>query len=515
MPRPSILFQPRQWFNNTETVADRQRSAYWEAARRVEEEYRQECTRSLNDLLDRSLFRRPYTIPLSEKEPQEMPIIFSGYDEHALPGAEAVAHKGDVPSRPFLVRSFYSPCEIRDYQNKRTMLDASPGRPAHLFAPSHALTVRDTGLRASRPVGFRLTRESRYGDQQTFFFLPWHNLEPGFRRITTMRQVPSQAWFTDPTCNEKNPDGFVWIYANPLHMMLNRRTAMKPGRFASQFGLMAPDYTALDTAVSIVEFHITQDPQVIRYIYEHGPPSCMAHGPTRDKHHPAEVYGTKELGVAYLAGKEITPTVMKEKSLRVSARSVVHIPEKVYVRAYGDTARLDRALRVAGFQSRGDSTKDVFSGLRIPKIAATERGTFFLPYFDMASYVYDPGGDSPDFVLFRDGGAAGAHGVKDLSSHYITAGDTGAVKIALVCDKCGRVVVNPTSVARKLYCYEHAQEARKVEAKRAAAARAKEAEKAKWLDEAAASLGNTSPFATSRVNNGDIVITFGTTTLRR
>jgi hypothetical protein len=93
-----------------------------------------------------------------------------------------------------------------------------------------------------------------------------------------------------------------------------------------------------------VEFGIVNTRAQIREIYENGPESCMKGKPTRwykskKAPHPAEVYASKDLGVAYI-----------KRSGKYTARSVVWPDKSIYVRLYGDDSNLlKQALECNGY----------------------------------------------------------------------------------------------------------------------------------------------------------------------
>ena len=179
--------------------------------------------------------------------------------------------------------------------------------------------------------------------------------------------------------------------------MRDRQVRVKLGRYLAQtFGdKLSPQKIAQlvaqhnENQCEKLRWHIAMTPKRIEVVYRRGPNSCMSKSRRyydRDidwSHdaHPTSIYGAGDLGVAFLW-----------RDGRITARVLVWPERKVYGRVYGDSERLLRALREAGYQSEYDHRKAVrdaggdqfvdggFNGARLLKLDMD--GVLVAPYMD-------------------------------------------------------------------------------------------------------------------------------------
>src|SRR5690606_37817316 len=106
---------------------------------------------------------------------------------------------------------------------------------------------------------------------------------------------------------------------------------------------------------------------------ENGPRSCMSHdrGAYNSSVHPTYVYGASDLAIAYLVNKRG----------RVSARALVWPERKIYGQIYGDTWRIEPALRDAGHTIADHTWAWSFERARLLRID-DRPGVFVAPYVD-------------------------------------------------------------------------------------------------------------------------------------
>jgi len=161
-----------------------------------------------------------------------------------------------------------------------------------------------------------------------------------------------------------------------------------------------------------LQFALTEDD--IRRVYCDGPMSCMH--PDRDylrtprSSHPAAVYATDDLAVAYIA----------DSKGNITARCVVNMINNEYVQPYGDTTRIKEALKSHGFMY-GD-----LEGCRVKKIK--HNGMYLMPYIDGDCRISDEG-DKDFFVLSEGGDMCG-----DSTTGYLE--DNSEAEDTLVCAAC-------------------------------------------------------------------------------
>lgn len=151
------------------------------------------------------------------------------------------------------------------------------------------------------------------------------------------------------------------------------------------------------------EIKIATSADDIARIYTFGPSSCMGgfdnyKGVRKDADyfascvHPTEVYGDSDFQLAYITDDAGTPT----------ARTLIfeRNGKKYWLRTYGDSERLESALRKQGFMQSFDT-----ENLKIRKIWDDENDCYVLPYLDGTNRACDE--SDPNFlVLTPDGNLA-------------------------------------------------------------------------------------------------------------
>lgn len=203
--------------------------------------------------------------------------------------------------------------------------------------------------------------------------------------------------------------------------VLDRQTLMSPGKYINRFYPGMPQeemkrFIAMVDKLPDLKFARTADE--VERVYTYGPNSCMA-GPyeydcdedeeedyhygirdDRDRFdgycHPVRVYGDSDLAVAYL-----------ERGDKVTARAVVWPEKKIWIRTYGDCARLERALEAEGYQ-QGSA-----QGARIRRLWDKRRRALVMPYLDGVQSVRDPG--QGDFVFIDEDGGVDCQNTSGLA----------------------------------------------------------------------------------------------------
>ncbi len=172
---------------------------------------------------------------------------------------------------------------------------------------------------------------------------------------------------------------------------------IKPGKYLKEYypNLTGAQIEKLQGAVAVTELQFTSDADLIEKLYTEGPHSCMAGRQGTKGQHPTRCYAGGDLAVAYLLNK----------NGECSARAVVWPAKKVYHYAYGDLARLNPALKAAGYTQSGAYC---FQGARMKKQFRSP-GFIHMASFDgHGSFRNDP--NDEDFIIVdRNGPLYGAN----------------------------------------------------------------------------------------------------------
>lgn len=219
-------------------------------------------------------------------------------------------------------------------------------------------------------------RERGRFERGEYLFLPWAD-QPWWRG--SIGEVEHFAHVSTER------DGMVAFTEDAAKGAADRQTRVKPGVYLTRYyehilGQGVITELARDFAgkYETHEVLFATTPDDIEHVYTRGPSSCMsAGGGDYDSGiHPARVYGAGDLAVAYLRdGDDIT------------ARALCWPEKKVWGRSYGDSWRLDAALKTAGYTQGGWGT--CFIGARMLRI--TDGDHFVCPYIDGCPGVEDDG----------------------------------------------------------------------------------------------------------------------------
>ena len=182
--------------------------------------------------------------------------------------------------------------------------------------------------------------------------------------------------------------GLIAFTRNDEHGIADRQTAMKPGKYLTEFlsDLFTTDqindYISRVVATDL-ELKITNDPNEIEWIYTHGPRSCMSRSAKKYQGHchPSRVYGGphSDLAVAYRG----------DIGGSISERALVWPEKKIAVRVYPNSScALSHALKANGYQDKTDGYEDVLKGARIAAIQDAEGNGWIMPYLDGIEHAY-------------------------------------------------------------------------------------------------------------------------------
>jgi len=174
-----------------------------------------------------------------------------------------------------------------------------------------------------------------------------------------------QDWFD----NNKNPDHFLHVSVkDPTRIAFTKcerdgsrdiQTAMKPGKYlAAYFKMLTPEQVKNyamqhSTTFEKTELKFATTPEEIQRVYEPRLGGSCFSGTTK-----ANLYGSGDFAVAYIEGDDG----------KIKARSVCAPERKVYIRPYGDDARIRKLLNTAGYTEADyyDNAK-AWKGLRLLK----------------------------------------------------------------------------------------------------------------------------------------------------
>ena len=252
------------------------------------------------------------------------------------------------------------------------------------------------------------SREQAKFDRGVYLYLPWSSSH--WWNDERSRQVH---YLHYAHVSRKEP-GMVAYTESVDKGMDNKRTRIKPGRYLEKY--IPPDVIKdyrVDIRKLSADFARHYEPRkmliadtedMVQWVYEHGPNSCMSSRAYREKHgwgwgspglwpndiHCCRMYIAGDLQVAYLTDDD------KPKS-RVVARSVIWPAKKTYSRPYGDEQRMVTALMGAGYNFAAPI------GAKIQRVKIDGgNGLFIVPYIDAG-----------------DQSGGGALAVKDAKDHLV------------------------------------------------------------------------------------------------
>lgn len=212
---------------------------------------------------------------------------------------------------------------------------------------------------------------------RAYFQNPWRHME-------ALALNPSR-WAEHMPRNSDTVKGMLAYYASPAHRIAGRLTPIKPGRYLRRFFGDVMTEPEIEAAALVwanefapVPVTITTDADEIEAVYKGGPSSCMTfrHNEYDGSEHPARVYAGPDLALAYQGD-------MRD----ATSRAVVYPAKKVWMRIYGDYARMEAALLAEGYR---EGTRQDFEGARMRRIEYG-RNTFVMPYLDVCGSFTDDG----------------------------------------------------------------------------------------------------------------------------
>lgn len=186
--------------------------------------------------------------------------------------------------------------------------------------------------------------------------------------------IPDIEWFLHISIVNDDKVGYT---ADRKDLIRGRQLATRFGRFMTRMFNEDNKHTPYLSSLYAKEinriiFGIATTPEEIKDVYMHGPHSCMAHSPSSfytNGHHPCEVYaGSGDTGVAWMK---------KPGSDRYSARAVVNLKTKEWIRIYGDERVFADVLTANGFSYNPSA----LIGCRLDTIEIRE-GVYVGPYLD-------------------------------------------------------------------------------------------------------------------------------------
>jgi hypothetical protein len=304
---------------------------------------------------------------------------------------------------------------LDDYNNLLSRADILAAdlstRTHHDPADAHA------AKRAGETVTFWITDRERdrwrYREMERFSSgqyipVPWSHLEP---------EDPPRF----PHLSVKSP-GLIAYTKSDEHGVLDRQTAIKPGRYLKDFFPDWSDDTIRDwvSRCQGITFELkiaTTADDIIR-VYRGGPSSCMSHDRASYSSivHPVSVYGDSDLAIAYYGDID-----------HASARAVIWPREKRYGRIYGGAYTLQTLLEREGYKAGS------MSGACVRAIP--DRGTYVMPYVDGISHAGTVRRDGQRWIQLGDGDLTTSN-TNGLAGDECDDDDPDYDDGSWVCDRC-------------------------------------------------------------------------------
>jgi hypothetical protein len=183
--------------------------------------------------------------------------------------------------------------------------------------------------------------------------------------------------------------GLISYFPTKEHLVQDRRVIISPGRFLTKnTSWSGPKVAEVAGEFLPADFKIAESPEDITNVYLNGPNSCMTNKGWKADIHPVRAYAG-EFGAAYLS---------REGSKKVSARCIVHLPTKVWVRAYGSGV-LRKELEQQGFKKEAKYP----AGARLTRLnLAGHTDRVYVPYIDGELRTLRP---EKDALILTPGGS--------------------------------------------------------------------------------------------------------------
>lgn len=207
-------------------------------------------------------------------------------------------------------------------------------------------------------------------------------------------------------------------------------TVIKPGKYLQRFfGHLLKPHEIAATAndfrrkVTTTELKFARTCKEIKWVFEHGPSSCMgkdAHNFDCYPHHPCEAYATPDFSIAYLVNNTDTD--------RITARAVCSEINKNYNRIYGNDAHLADALVAAGYTPDARDFED-------HRLLAIEHNDRYIgPYIDGTEYDVHTT-DDPQYLRITD-----SSNHEHVGTTHNSHDSCGYLQAGIECDECGNQV---------------------------------------------------------------------------
>ena len=243
----------------------------------------------------------------------------------------------------------------------------------------------------------------------TYQHVAWHN-EPWFYDADT----ELKAHFLHRSSDKPE---FVAFTESAEKGEQDRQTRMRAGAYLEKY--FSDSLTSVDIAqwarihamqgekLSLDDVKIARSVDEIRDVYLHGPASCMSENSDHyhcHPHHPVDVYGDSDLGVAYVERSA------EFHSAKISARALIWPEKKIFGRVYPTAERYSGMHRqlasseafalIQALEAMGYS-KGSFCGAQIRAIRISSRDSdYVMPYLD-GSYRVDLSSDEKHFTITK------------------------------------------------------------------------------------------------------------------
>jgi hypothetical protein len=218
----------------------------------------------------------------------------------------------------------------------------------------------------------------------------------------------TEAWFSkkaQETCHflHKGPKGVAEFFSTPDDGFRWKLTQMNVGRYLTQYygdvlnGARVRQYASA-ADLECFELKFVQTPDELKKVYETGPTSCLAGESYAQKMRLAN-QEPPYMGWCPDTGGDFSVAYIENGAGQIVARSVVNQKNKVWVRLYGDSVRLEASLKAAGY--RYGNTAHDYIGSKCKVFAVNkDTGRPSQPYLDFCVNKIEPSEDGK-FLLFK------------------------------------------------------------------------------------------------------------------
>ena len=220
-----------------------------------------------------------------------------------------------------------------------------------------------------------ITRENFWVFREAFRFVTGdYEVLPLMKTMANITALKPELALHFPHASVEDPTMLAYT-PNHEYGKRDRQVRIKVGKYLQKYYsdiLSSEQIRAFANGMKGYEVKWATDSDGFRYVYKHGPSSCMSGGVDNfdqidGDYHPVDVYDTGEFRLAY-----IEPIKRK-----IVARAFVHEPSKRWVRAYGD-----EGTALAEWLTENGYAKDsTWEGCKIKSIE-DDNGNWVLPYID-------------------------------------------------------------------------------------------------------------------------------------